>query len=99
MLRLKVTNHGSPKSNYDAQVRAIASQYQTVWEFNAESLKSNITADIGKIKRANTAVASACYSVKIKNQFEVTERIEIWNEVFPGKERLIVTIEKEVANG
>lgn len=93
----RFTTHGSAKSGYDRQVRAIASQYKGA-ECSPETLRYNLQDDITKIKRANVAVASACYVVKIKDQYTSTERVEIWNEVIPGKERLVVTLDKEVAN-
>lgn len=93
-----VTTHGAAKSNYDRKVRGIASQYRDT-ECSSFTLRDNIAADIAKIKRANTAVAANCYTVKVVDEFLTTERVEIWNEVIPGKERLKVTIMKEVSNG
>lgn len=89
-----ITTHGSAKSGYDRKVRAIASQYRDA-ECSLETLRTNIAGDIDMIKRANTAVASACYSVVVADRYEVTERIEIWNNVVPGKERLTVTIHQK----
>lgn len=90
---MKITQHGTAKSKYDSTIRAMVTQYVHS-EASLETIASCIRQDIAGIKRANTATASANYSVKVKDRFEPTERIEIWNEVIPGKERLIVTITK-----
>lgn len=90
----KIVTHGSAKSNYDSKVRALASQYRTT-EASLETIKSNLETDIKMIPRANTSIASNNYRIKIVNQFESTECLEIWNEVTPGAERKIVTITNE----
>lgn len=93
----KVTTHGSPKSQYDRKIRSFASQYREA-ESSIETVRQNLVRDIASIKRANTSVASAAYTAKIIDQFEPSERLEIWNDVIPGKARLIVTIQKEVSH-
>lgn len=90
---MNIQFHGQAKSNYDRKVRAICSQYRQ-FDGSMHTLKDSIKQDITKIKRVNTSVASACYSVNVVNEFEPTEHVEVWNEVFVGKERLIVTITK-----
>lgn len=91
--KFEVTCHGAAKSGYDRTIRAFASQYRsTLPEVELSTVKSSIEDDIRSIPRKNTGVASVNYSVKLKDLCEPSERLEIWNEVMPGKERLIVTI-------
>lgn len=93
---ISVTTHGPTKSKYDMKVRMYASQ----WQGSGASLytvQSNLREDLEKIPRANIGKASMNYSIKIIDEFEPNERIEIWNEVIPGKERHTVTI-KHVPN-
>lgn len=89
----KIEMHGPVKSTYDAQVRAICSQYSKS-EASEWTVKHSIEEEIKLIRRANTAIASACYSVRIINEFEPGQKIEVWNDVIPGKERKTVTMTK-----
>lgn len=90
-MKLILTTYGSARSGYDAKVRAIASQYLQC-EFGLESTAQAIRNDIAQIKRKNSAVADHCYTVKVIYKDGLSTCIEIWNEVFPGKERLIATL-------
>lgn len=82
--------HGAPRSRYDAKIRAIVSQYHEA-EYGLETLANAIRNDIAKIKRANTAIASNSYTVRVLDNYTDMARIEITNEV-PGPSRLIVTL-------
>ncbi len=89
-MNLVMVTHGTPRSRYDAKIRAIASQYRTA-EFGLDTVAQAIRDDIAKIKRANVAVASNSYTVKVADQYTAEQRIEITN-VVPGPARLIVTL-------
>ena len=90
---IKIQFHGSAKSKYDLQVRAYASQYAAT-DMSLYTFESALKRDIDAIPRANIAVASTNYRIKHVDEFTNNHRIEIWNEVVPGKERLIATVTK-----
>lgn len=94
-MAIKIEFHGTPKSKYDGTIRSMVSQHINYdSSYGLGSLQRIIQEDIAMIRRTNAYAASATYPVKLFNQFESNERIEIWNEVMPGKERKIITITK-----
>lgn len=88
---INIEFHGSAKSKYDLQVRAYASQYKGC-DISLYTFESSLKGDIAKIPRSNIAVASTNYRIKHVDEFTLAHRLEIWNEVIPGKERLIATV-------
>jgi len=83
---INIEFHGAARSGYDRQVRAIISQFAN-FDCSLTTAAFNIKEDIGKIKRANTAKASANYRCRCQ---EPWDKLEVWRET--EKETKIATL-------